>query len=88
MPNELPSKDGRVPGDELGEDQECWPGGSDGHMFVSGVNRAVEPSALCARTYSYVGIVDTTDARIGEAGRKTRMMPSQQAHSAEFERFD
>ena len=45
MPNELPSKDGRALGDELGEDQECWPGGSDGHMFVSGVNRGADLSA-------------------------------------------
>jgi hypothetical protein len=63
MPNELPSKDGRALGDELGEDQECWPGGSDGHMFetmfVSGVNRGAESFCLGARTYSYVGIVDT-----------------------------
>jgi hypothetical protein len=45
LSNELPSKDGRALGDELGEDQECWPGGSDGHMFVSGVNRGADLSA-------------------------------------------
>ena len=45
LPNELPSKDGRALGEELGEDQECWPGGSDGHMFVSGVNRGADLSA-------------------------------------------
>lgn len=42
MPNELSSKDGRALGDELGEDQECWHGGSDGHIFVSDVNKGAE----------------------------------------------
>ena len=42
MPNELSSKDGRALGDELGEDQECWHGGSDGHIFVSDVNKGAK----------------------------------------------
>ena len=42
LTNELPSKDGRALGKELGEDQECWHGGSDGHIFVSDVNKGAE----------------------------------------------
>ena len=40
--NELSSKDGRALGDELGEDQECWHCGSDGHILVSDVNKGAE----------------------------------------------